>query len=67
MELPKPVTGCGSPLRSRHDDLNRVGEPIDREVSAVNSQDLIKGGIVVYEGKYDGVDVRERHFRREWG
>src|SRR5207245_3493488 len=46
--------------RSWHHDLNGVSETIDREVSAIDSQDLIESGIVVHDGKHDRVDVRER-------
>ena len=33
---------------------------IDREVSAIDGQDLIESGIVVHDGKHSRVDIRER-------
>ncbi len=39
-----PLAGIAFPGMdlSWHDDLNRMGEAIDREVSAIDSQDLIE-------------------------
>jgi hypothetical protein len=45
---------------SWHDDLNGMREAIDGEVSPIDSQDLIEGGIVVHSRKNDCVDVGER-------
>ncbi len=47
-------------VRSRHDDLNGMGKAINREVSTIDSQDLIESGVVVHGSKHHRVDVGER-------
>jgi hypothetical protein len=37
-----------------------MGEAIGREVSAIDSQDLIDRGIVVHGGKHDRIDIGKR-------
>ena len=45
---------------SRHDDLNRVSESVDREIPAIDRQDLVDGRISVDDGEDNRVDKRER-------
>jgi len=47
----------------RHDDFNVVRESINREISAVDSEDLLDSRIGVDRGEDDRVDIRKRLIR----
>jgi len=45
---------------SRHDDLNSVSESVDREIPAIDRQDLVDRRISVDDGEDNRVHIRER-------
>jgi hypothetical protein len=45
---------------SRHDDLNGVSESVDREIPAIDRQDLVDSRISVDDGEDNRVHKRER-------
>jgi len=49
-----------APIRLWKNDFHAMPESVGVEVSAIHSQDLLDGWIVIYDAEDNCVDVRER-------